>query len=171
MVGKFVKLGIYYNYHWADAGLKKYKAWQQVRGTIIWCKSGWALHLYWIALSAVNCPALMSTTKERNGDTCRKHVVFGVLFKCHWNYNRLNVESVAEVPKGLGGTCPPPQFSSNCSQWCTYRLWLGDVVSEWNWPIDSFVNPDRLIRSLQKILVGLTNSIMYIYTIHNFETY
>jgi hypothetical protein len=35
MVGKFVKLGIYYNYHWADAGLKKYKAWQQVRGTII----------------------------------------------------------------------------------------------------------------------------------------
>ena len=34
MVGKFVKLGIYYNYHWADASLKKYKAWQQVGGTI-----------------------------------------------------------------------------------------------------------------------------------------
>jgi hypothetical protein len=30
MVGKFAKLGIYYNYHWADASLKKYKSWQQV---------------------------------------------------------------------------------------------------------------------------------------------
>ena len=34
MVGKFVKLGIYYNYHWADASLKKYKAWQQVWETV-----------------------------------------------------------------------------------------------------------------------------------------
>ena len=30
IVGKFVKRGVYYNYHWADASLKKYKPWQQV---------------------------------------------------------------------------------------------------------------------------------------------
>lgn len=30
IVGRFAKLGVHYNYHWADKSLEKYKSWQEV---------------------------------------------------------------------------------------------------------------------------------------------